>query len=258
MSSVWVKNQIWSPEQLESEIPFVTYSVQRGQDIATSPKNFSVGSANLERLLEDEEIKAFIEDQIQERLKIRLFEVLQRLKPDLEVHLKNIEGLSSSDLEALIGEQESALVNSNKEIRRKLEEHAQKLEHTWNQVVETFLKEREQKLSEHETLWKKALGHIVEKMQFSEKEKRMQQIIFWVQENVTHFNENQNLTVYLAPEDLKVVSDLRKNPSDAQKWSVSVDDNLKSGTVRIEAEHAGLIFDPEKNLKTLVKILEQD
>lgn len=258
MSSVWVKNQIWSPDQLESEIPFVTFSVQRGRDVATSPRNFSVGSANLERLLEDEEIKTYIEDQIQKRLKMRLFETLQRLKPELEFHCENIENLSSSDLEALISERESKLINSNKEIRRKLEEQAQKLEHTWDEIVETFLKEREQKLSEHEAQWRKALGHIVEKMQFCEKEKRIQQISSWVQENVHHFNENQKLTVYTAPEDLKDISDLRNNPSSSPKWSVLADENLRSGTVRIEAEHAGLIFDPEKNLKTLVEMLERD
>ena len=259
LSSAWVKNQIWSPDEQQEPIPFEIFSMgSKFQQANQSENNFSFGSSSLERLLEDDEIKAYLEKQVDFRLKKRLFETLQRLTPQVTLNDKNIESLTASELEELIRKQESELVGSHHETSRRLQEQAQRNEQIWAELVDTFMKDRAQRLSEHEKQWKWALGHVVEKMQFVEGEKRLEQITSWLNEKVKCFNENQKVKVYLSPAETDLLSEKNEQLSGSNCWDLLADENLQPGMIRLEVDHAGLIFDPEKNLKELMTILEQN
>lgn len=259
LSSAWVKNQIWSPDEQQEPIPFEIFSMGSKFQQVNQPENkFSFGSASLERLLEDDEIKAYLEKQVDFRFKKRLFETLQRLAPQVTLNDKNIESLTASELEELIRNQESELVGSLHETSQQLQEQAQRNEQIWTELVDTFMQDRAQKLSEHEGQWKWALGHIVEKMHFAGGEKKLEQITSWLHEKVSYFNESQKVNVYLSPVDLDLLSKQSEQPTESLRWKFFADENLRPGVIRLEVDHAGLIFDPEKNLKDLMTILEQN
>lgn len=259
MSSVWVKNQIWSPDELKEHIPFEVFSMGTNvQQTHQSENKFSLGSSNLERLLEDDEIKAYLEEQVELRLKRQLYETLQRLAPKVKLIEKNIEVLTASELEELIRERESELVRSHHETYQRLQEQLQRNEQIWTEIVDSFMRDRGQRLSEHEKYWKRALIHVVEKMQFAGGEKKLEQITSWLHEKIKCFNENQTVNVHLSPDDIVLLSQQSEPIPGSHCWNFLADENLRPGMIRIEVDHAGLIFDPEKNLKELMTILERN
>jgi len=259
LSSVWVKNQIWSPDELKEPIPFEVFSMGTNvQQTHQLENRFSFGSSNLERLLEDDEIKAFVEEQVEIRLKRQLYETLNRLAPQVKPNEKNIEVLTASEIEELIRERESELVRSHHETSQRLQEQSRRNEEIWGEIVGSFMRDRAQRISEHEKHWKRALSHVVEKMQFAGGEKKLEQITSWLNEKIKCFNENQKVNIHLSPEDIDLLSQQSEQISGSQRWNLLGDENLRPGMIRLEVEHAGLIFDPEKNLKELMMILEQN
>lgn len=255
MSSAWVKNQIWSPDNSASEAKFIPFGQDVSQDFAQQNEAFSVGSRYLERLLEDQEVEQYLNHQIEQRLRIKLLSVLNEFESPNNASSQNLSDLSVSQMEALIKTRRTSLLESSKQLINELQQRKETCDKVWSEMMQQFLAERDRNLKIHEEQWVKAIGYIIEKLQFKNSEMRIEQIASWVNANISRFKERQNIVVYLSPEDAEQI-DSSPEESAPQKWKICKDDSLSPGKVRIEAEHVGIIFDPEKNLRTLWKALE--
>jgi len=255
LSLAWVKNQIWSPDNTASEACFIPFGQDASQACAQQTESFSVGSRYLERLLDDQEVEQYLNLQIEQRLRIKLLSILNELEPSNHLRSENPSDLNVAQIEALIKTRRASLLESSRELIDELQQKRENCEKVWSEMMQQFLAERDRNLKIHEEQWVKAIGYIIEKLQFKNSEKRIEQIESWVNANISRFKEEQNVVVYLSPED---VDQIESSPEQSvqKKWKICKDDSLSPGKVRIEAEHAGIIFDPEKNLRTLWKALE--
>jgi len=70
---------------------------------------------------------------------------------------------------------------------------------------------------------------------------------------VEDFSSENPVSIYLASEDFQRVQNGNR-PTKAQ-WTFFEDKNHKAGQVRVEANNAGIIFDPDKNLQKLCDLV---
>lgn len=257
MSLAWVKNQIWFPEKDSTATEFKEFSLKESFHEETSVKTrFSVGSDHLSRVLLDSEVQGFVDCEIEKKLRLRLVEFLMRMGAEVDSSVK-LNEMTTDDLEKIILTEQSRVIERGKELLGELERKKKELENSWDQISDSFFKEKEQLLREHEKMWIKALARIVEKLHLDLSGQALRRIESWLEENLETFSGHQRLKILVSSENFKQLE--RKDIVDGggRKWVFEEDDSLSPGVVHLESESAGIIFDPEEGLQKLWGLLEQ-
>jgi len=257
-----VKNQIWSPDEVAQWGGFTEFMKSadgaHSSDLSSSvfadpDSTFQVSPTYANAVLEDPEVKKRVEEAIESGLKKRLAAILSQSSS--EYH-----GLSDSSIEELeekIHQLETVLTKGLQEKIDSLEKQRKEKEALWSAILGEWKAERDQLLHAHEQAWCSAMVYLLERFQAENTQEIKSKIQSWMKSSLQEFEDKDQVTVYLNPEDFSKIDSSNPEMPESKDWKFAKDAELSKGSVRVQAGNAGAIFSPEKNIDLLKTILQK-
>lgn len=253
-----VKNQIWSPEELNSLggfRPFVP-----GEECASVPSISGSSESShprgsefpdyAELLIRDPEVKAKLDSWVESEVNKRLFTLLSKYKDEglAGEHLSGESRVSVTDQIDLLEEELTAKWN------RRKEELVQQ-EKVWIELMSEWAQQKESLLRNHETRWCQTMGHLLRQFQVANSNGILTALEEWMATSIPDFLEKSEVVVHLSKADFEKIKG-SQNELRGSHWVMQADPDLKSGQIRLEAGNAGVIFDTLKSFEKLNRFLE--
>jgi len=259
-----VKNQIWSPDLINrsggfqpfhsSGLSEVTPQREEESSVKTESSVFQILPESVEKLLNEPSVHARMEQLIQERVSNALGKILKSFNwAEEKVGSLNLENLGAQECALKIEEIERSLEKEWKKKFEDLEEQRQKMECVLEAAITDWKSKRDSLLIVHEKEWRQTLIYLLERFQRKAPSFSEEALDSWLKMVVEDFSSENPVSIYLASEDFQRVQNGNR-PTKAQ-WTFFEDKNLKAGQVRVEANNAGIIFDPDKNLQKLCDLV---
>lgn len=272
----WVKNQIWSPDQLKAQGEFVAFS-QQAESVNAEPlrldrpgdahreETFNVAPGYWDALMQDSLFRSKFELLVEEEVRTRL---LKRLEKDQTHVLPEIaeeamkqgyrEGqhLAKEQVEENINQIEKRLTRTWEEKLKELEETKVTAAQTFETLLQEWKSQREELMRSHETEWCQAMGHLLKRFQIEKAGSYEKALREWMREAIPDFISQTPVTIHVSETDVAKVKNSLDSTGAHPVWNVVVDAELKEGQVRFEAGRGGAVFDSKNNFEKLFKWLE--
>lgn len=259
---VWVKSQIWSPDQLKEIGGFQLF--QQDTTLSTGGvASFSVVKETkevqhrgefpdyAELLLQDPQVRGRLEEWVEEKLSTEFRKFLGELQ--------QVEGLNdlTDELDSDQNPRE-LLEKAKKNLITKFQNHHQQLKQqlsVWTQMNQDLKNDRDKLLRSHERAWCEAMTHLLRQFQIANSTGIIAAIEEWMTLAVPEFLEKSSVTVHLSKKDFEAVKGSQQEIQ-GKHWGLQADSDLLPGQIRIESENAGVIFDSIQGFEKLNRFLE--
>lgn len=254
-----VKNQIWSPDQINESGGFQLFGSTEDTGISQkSDSGFQVPQEYLRDLMADPHVQRYVEAVIEGRTKKALLQILCKYDWTNDDRIKSgdLEKLSLEELQSHLQRLENQLAARWKNSLEQLEQKQQANEKLWEKTLEDWKRQKETLLRNHEREWCETLSYLVQKIQIRSSSRTFEDVEKWMRQNVTEFMEQERVTVFLSPQDYEVLKREAHPVSKDGKWVLMEDSGLKAGQIRFEAGNAGVIFDEKKNIEKVLGWIE--
>ena len=254
-----VKNQIWSPDQVDSCGVFQLFgSTEKPSRSPQAESSFQVSPEYLRDLMVDPHVRSHVESIVEERTKRTLLKILSKYEWVEQTNLasSDLENLSLSEIETRLEILESGLAERWKRELAETEMRKEASARAWEKILEEWTLRRESLLRTHEKEWCKTLSYIVQKVHLKTSEKTVQDIEDWMTQNMSEFLEKERVIIYVCPQDYQLLKAQAGDGAANRKWTLMEDRQLEIGQIRFEAGNAGVIFDERKNLERVLGWIE--
>lgn len=252
-----VKNQIWSPEELNSLGGFKPFAP--GEECGSMPSVAGISESASPRrsefpdyaelLIRDPEVKAKLDTWVEEEVNNRLVMLLSKYQN---------EGLGEISLEEAHLPIQEKIAILEEELTAKWKRRQEKLveqEKVWAELMVEWTQQREKLLRNHETRWCQTMAHLLRQFQVANSTGILTALEEWMAVSIPDFLEKTAVVVHLSKIDFEKIKGSQQELR-GSRWMMQADPELKEGQIRLEAGNAGVIFDSLKSFEKLNRFLE--